>query len=41
MALELSWSHLTHGHPLSFSGQFYNIVPYQVSKKQRNLIMMS
>ena len=24
--------HLTHGHPLSFSGQFYNIIHYQVDK---------
>ena len=38
MALELSHGgHLTHGHPLSFSGQFYNIVPYQVSKETEEL----
>ena len=24
--------HLTHGHPLSFSGTFYNVVPYGVRK---------
>ena len=24
--------HLTHGHPLNFSGKFYNIVPYGVTK---------
>jgi glycine hydroxymethyltransferase len=24
--------HLTHGHPLNFSGKFYNIVPYGVRK---------
>lgn len=24
--------HLTHGHPLNFSGMFYNIVPYVVEK---------
>jgi glycine hydroxymethyltransferase len=24
--------HLTHGHPLNFSGKFYKIVPYGVSK---------
>src|SRR6188508_596657 len=24
--------HLTHGHPLNFSGQLYNIVPYGVRK---------
>ena len=38
MALELSHGgHLTHGHPLSFSGQFYNIVPYQVSRETEEL----
>ena len=38
MALELSHGgHLTHGNPLSFSGQFYNIVPYQVSKETEEL----
>lgn len=25
--------HLSHGHPLNFSGKFYNIVPYGVNKK--------
>lgn len=24
--------HLTHGHPLNFSGRFYNVVPYGVDK---------
>ncbi|MCF7848047.1 MAG: ribose 5-phosphate isomerase B, partial [Kiritimatiellales bacterium] len=24
--------HLTHGHPMNFSGRFFNIVPYGVSK---------
>ncbi len=33
LSLELSHGgHLTHGHPLSFSGQFYNIIHYQVNK---------
>ncbi len=31
LALELTHGgHLTHGHPLSFSGNLYNIVPYKV-----------
>lgn len=34
LSLELSHGgHLTHGHPLSFSGQLFNIVHYQVSKE--------
>ena len=38
MALELSHGgHLTHGHPLSFSGQLYNIVPYTVNKETEQL----
>ncbi|HOZ00695.1 MAG TPA: serine hydroxymethyltransferase [Candidatus Syntrophosphaera sp.] len=33
LSLELAHGgHLTHGHPLSFSGQFYKIVHYQVNK---------
>jgi glycine hydroxymethyltransferase len=33
LALELSHGgHLTHGHPLSFSGQLYNIIHYNVSR---------
>ncbi|MCK5051879.1 MAG: serine hydroxymethyltransferase [Candidatus Cloacimonetes bacterium] len=33
LSLELSHGgHLTHGHPLSFSGALYNIVPYGVNK---------
>ena len=33
MGLDLSHGgHLTHGHPLSFSGKYYNVVPYGVSK---------
>jgi glycine hydroxymethyltransferase len=31
MGLDLSHGgHLTHGHPMNFTGKFYNIVPYQV-----------
>jgi len=38
MALELAHGgHLTHGHPLSFSGQLYNIVPYTVNKETEQL----
>lgn len=29
--------HLTHGHPLNFSGQLYNIVPYGVSKENEQI----
>ncbi len=33
LALELSHGgHLTHGHPLSFSGQLYNVIHYNVAK---------
>ncbi len=33
LSLELSHGgHLTHGHPLSFSGQLYNIIHYNVAK---------
>jgi glycine hydroxymethyltransferase len=34
LSLELTHGgHLTHGHPLSFSGYLFNIVPYGVDKK--------
>jgi glycine hydroxymethyltransferase len=34
LSLELTHGgHLTHGHPLSFSGSLYNIVPYGVDKE--------
>ena len=34
LSLELSHGgHLTHGHPLSFSGRMYNIISYGVSKE--------
>jgi glycine hydroxymethyltransferase len=29
--------HLTHGHPLNFSGLFYNIVPYGVRKEDERI----
>jgi glycine hydroxymethyltransferase len=29
--------HLTHGHPLNFSGQLYTIVPYGVSKEDERI----
>jgi glycine hydroxymethyltransferase len=29
--------HLTHGHPLNFSGKFYRIVPYGVRKEDERL----
>ena len=29
--------HLTHGHPLNFSGKYFNIVPYGVSKDDERL----
>lgn len=31
--------HLTHGHPLNFSGQLYNIVPYGVSRDTEKVDM--
>ncbi|MBM4404084.1 MAG: serine hydroxymethyltransferase, partial [Candidatus Cloacimonetes bacterium] len=34
LSLELSHGgHLTHGHPLSFSGQFYHIIHYNVARE--------
>lgn len=34
MGLDLAHGgHLTHGHPINFTGQLYNIVPYQVDKE--------
>jgi glycine hydroxymethyltransferase len=29
--------HLTHGHPLNFSGKYFNIVPYGVSKDDERI----
>ena len=38
MALDLACGgHLTHGHPHNFSGMFFKIVPYGVSKKDERL----
>ena len=38
LSLELSHGgHLTHGHPLSFSGYLFNIVSYGVNKKNRTI----
>lgn len=34
LAMDLACGgHLSHGHPLNFSGRFYNIIPYGVDKK--------
>lgn len=27
------WGHLSHGHPLNFSGKMYNIIPYGLDKE--------
>lgn len=38
MGMELSHGgHLTHGHPLNFSGKFFNVVPYGVSKDDERI----
>ena len=38
MGLSLSHGgHLTHGHPVNFSGMYYNVVPYEVSRETRAL----
>lgn len=38
MGMDLSHGgHLTHGHPLSFSGSLYNIVSYQVSPETEQI----
>src|SRR5499427_3292178 len=29
--------HLTHGHPLNFSGKYFNVVPYGVQKEDERL----
>jgi glycine hydroxymethyltransferase len=29
--------HLTHGHPMNFSGRFFNIVPYGVNKEDEQI----
>ncbi|MCD6579395.1 serine hydroxymethyltransferase [bacterium] len=38
MGLALSnGGHLTHGHPLSFSGRFFNVVPYGVTRETEQI----
>jgi glycine hydroxymethyltransferase len=38
MGLSLSHGgHLTHGHPVNFSGMFFNVVPYEVDRETRTL----
>ena len=38
MAMNLSHGgHLTHGHPMNFSGKFFKIVPYGVSQKDEHI----
>ena len=38
LAMNLSHGgHLTHGHPMNFSGKFFKIVPYGVSKKDERI----
>ena len=38
MGLNLAMGgHLTHGHPLNFSGKTYNIVPYGVTKETETI----
>ncbi len=38
MGMNLSHGgHLTHGHPLNFSGKLYNIIPYGVSKETETI----
>ncbi len=33
------WGHLTHGHPLNFSGKNYKIIPYSLDKKTERIDM--
>ncbi|MBD3264356.1 MAG: aminotransferase class I/II-fold pyridoxal phosphate-dependent enzyme [Candidatus Omnitrophica bacterium] len=34
LAMDLACGgHLSHGHPLNFSGKFYNIIPYKVNRE--------
>ena len=38
LAMDLSHGgHLTHGHPKNFSGRFFKVVPYGVSKKDERI----
>jgi glycine hydroxymethyltransferase len=31
--------HLTHGHPVNFSGRFFKVIPYEVEKKSERIDM--
>jgi len=33
------WGHLSHGHPLNFSGLLYNIIPYHLNKQTYEIDM--
>jgi glycine hydroxymethyltransferase len=33
------WGHLTHGHPLNFSGKTYQIIPYHIHKETERIDM--
>lgn len=33
------WGHLTHGHPLNFSGKMYNIIPYLLDRETERIDM--
>jgi glycine hydroxymethyltransferase len=38
MGLSLSHGgHLTHGHPVNFSGMFFKVIPYEVSRETKRL----
>ncbi|MDD5504562.1 MAG: serine hydroxymethyltransferase [Candidatus Omnitrophica bacterium] len=38
LAMDLACGgHLTHGHPLNFSGKYFNIIPYGVDRKTERL----
>ncbi|MFH1867936.1 MAG: serine hydroxymethyltransferase [Candidatus Omnitrophota bacterium] len=38
LAMDLACGgHLTHGHPLNFSGKYFNVIPYGVKKKSEVL----
>lgn len=38
LAMNLSHGgHLTHGHPMNFSGKFFKIIPYGVSQKEERI----
>ena len=35
------WGHLTHGHPMNFSGKLYNIIPYHLDEESETMDMDS